>query len=101
MAILDDVKLALRINTNAFNSELNNLIDAACKDLGLAGIDLETVGAQYLNDPLINHAICTYCKLNFGELDKAAYDYLKASYDEQKKQMGMASGYTVFGPLGG
>jgi hypothetical protein len=40
-------------------------------------------------------AIVTYCKLNFGEPDN--YDKLKESYDEQKAQLSMADGYTVWG----
>jgi hypothetical protein len=35
--------------------------------------------------------------MNFGELDKMEfYDRLKASYDEQKAQLSMATGYTVW-----
>ena len=85
--MLDKVKLTLRVSTNAFDSELNDLIDAAIWDLGLAGIpDADT------SDPLIIRAVCTYCRLHFGEPDD--FDRLKAAYDEQKAQLGMATGYT-------
>lgn len=92
--MLDKVKLALRITTNAFDSELNDLIEAAKVDLGIAGVVLP-VSTDTQTDVIIERAIVTYCKLNFGELDKVEmYDRLKASYDEQKSQLSMATGYT-------
>ena len=88
--ILNAVKLALRITTDAFNSELNDLIDAALLDMGNAGITNDSTG-----DPLVLRAVITYCKLNFGQPDD--YDRLKKSYDEQKAQLSMATGYTEWG----
>ena len=74
--MLEKVKLALRITTDAFDSELNELIQAAVIDLDIAGIDSET-GV----DPIVSRAIITYCKLNFGEQDRTEmYDRLKALY---------------------
>ena len=87
MALIDDVKLALRISTTAFDSELTNLINAAKIDLGIAGVTLPTE-----LDAICNLAIITYCKVHFGQPDD--YDRLKASYDEQKAQLSMATGYT-------
>jgi hypothetical protein len=93
--MLDKVKLALRITTNAFDSELNDLIDAAKIDLGIAGNDYTyPTTTSDPTDAIISRAIITYCKLNFGEPDE--YDRLKRSYDEQKAQLSMCSNYTVF-----
>ena len=89
--MLEKVKLALRITTTAFDSELNDLIDAAKVDLGIAGV-LVPVTTDSNLDVIIQKAIITYCKLNFGEPDQ--YDRLKRSYDEQKAQLSMATGYT-------
>ena len=88
--MLEKVKLALRITTDAFDSELNDLIAAAQTDLGIAGVVLpDTL------DEICQRAIITYCKVNFGEQDRTEmYDRLKASYDEQKAQLSMATGYT-------
>lgn len=92
--MLEIVKLALRITTTAFDDELNQLIEAAKIDLGIAGVVVPTTTAQEL-DQIIQRAIITYCKLNFGEQDRVEmYDRLKASYDEQKAQLSMATGYT-------
>lgn len=88
---LAKVKLALRITTDAFDSELTDLISAALIDLGLGGADGANVE---LTDALALRAVITYCKMHFGEPDE--YERLKLSYDEQKAQMGMATGYTVW-----
>lgn len=85
--MLELVKLALRITTDAFDNELTMLIEAAQTDLGIAGVVLP----ENL-DPICQRAVTTYCKLHFGEPDD--YDRLKASYDEQKAQLSMATGYT-------
>ena len=88
------VKTALRITDNDFDDEITDLIEAALIDLGIAGADGENV---VLTNVLTLRAIITYCKLHFGEPDE--YDRLKRSYDEQKAQMSMATGYTVWGDL--
>lgn len=87
--MIDKVKLALRITTNAFDDEISDLIEAALKDLGIAGVTNDDT-----TDPLIIRAVITYCKCHFGEPDE--YDRLKRSYDEQKAQMSMATGYTTW-----
>lgn len=85
--MLNKVKLALRVVTDAFDSELTDLISAACADLGVVGV----TATSLTTDPLLTRAIITYCKLHFGEPDE--YDRLKASYDEQKAQLISCTGY--------
>ena len=85
--ILASVRLALRVTTNAFDSELNDLIEAAQADLGIAGVTNTDTA-----DALIRRAVTTYCRMHFGQPDD--YDRLKKSYDEQKAQLSMATGYT-------
>lgn len=88
--MLDKVKLALRITTDDFDGDLQDLIDACLLDLGIAGVTEDDT-----TNKLIIRAIITYCKLNFGDVNGAEMtDRLKASYDEQKAQMSMATGYT-------
>ena len=85
--MLESVKLALRITTDAFDDEIQDLINAALADLGIAGItNLDEA------DALIKRAVITYCRVNFGEPDD--YDRMKASSDEQKAQLQTATGYT-------
>lgn len=84
------VKTALRISTDAFDDELGSLIDAAILDLGVAGV---VVPASI--DSIVNLAVITYCKMNFGLPED--YDRLKRSYDEQKAQLSTCTGYTEWG----
>lgn len=86
------IKLSLRIVTDAFDSELEDLINAGMADLGIAGV--KGAANVSLSDPLILRAVTTYCAMHFGQPDE--YDRLKKSYDEQKAQLSMATGYTVF-----
>lgn len=88
--MLELVKTALRITDAVFDEELNMLIEAAKADLGIAGVVLP---AEL--DQICKTAIITYCKMKFGNPEN--YDRLKASYDEQKAQLGMATGYTDWG----
>lgn len=86
--MLDRVKLALRITTNAFDDEIKGLITAALRDLGLVGIDSSVLHAT---DELVTTAVITYVKFHFGEPSDP--DRLKKSYDEQKAQLITATGY--------
>ena len=81
MTMLEKVKLALRVTTNEFDTELTDLINAAVADLGIVGV----TAVSTTTDALLIRAITTYCKVHFGEPDE--YDRLKASYDEQKAQL--------------
>ena len=92
--MLEAVKLALRITTDAFDSELRDLIAAALGDLGVAGVT-----EQSTDDMLIRRAVITYVKMHFGEPDE--YERLKASYDEQKGQLQTATGYTDWSEVDG
>ena len=87
--IIEKVRTALRIVTTDFDGEIEDLINSCLQDLGIAGItETDTTNS------LLIRAIITYCKMNFGDETEASYDRLKASYDEQKAQMSMATGYT-------
>lgn len=91
---LEKVRVAMRrAGVNAgLDTEIEDLIETCMADLGIAGVD----GANaIITDPLIRLAYITFCKLHDGEPDD--YDRLKKSYDEQKAQLSMASGYTTWG----
>jgi len=83
--MLDAAKMALRITTSAFDSEIESLLNAALLDLGVAGVVTPS-------DALVQQACITYVRMNFGQPDE--YDRLKKSYDEQKAQLATATGYT-------
>jgi len=89
MALIDKCKMALRVTTTAYDTEISEYIEAAKLDLGIAGVETVT------EDSLINKAIMTYVRMSFGS--PTDYDRLKASYDEQKAQLQNATGYTDWG----
>ncbi len=95
--MLERVKLALLITTDDFDSELTELINAAAKDLGIAGVDGLVITTE-TDDALLIRAIITYVGYQFelihGSMDRSGA--FKKSYDEQKAQMGMATGYTTW-----
>lgn len=92
--MLAKVKLALRIATNEYDTELTALINAAKVDLQIAGVILPTT-----LDEIVEEAIKTYCKIHFLDLTDGEYNRLKDSYDEQKAQLYTATGYTNWGTV--
>lgn len=87
--MLEKVKKALRISllTTAFDEEIIDLIEEAKADLRLAGVyfTLET-------DPLIERAIKTYCKSNFG-FDNPDADRFQDSYIMLKQHLCLSADY--------
>ena len=93
--ILAKVKLALRIVTNDFDSEITDLIEACFLDLGIAGVVNHIDEASC--DELVLRAVITYCRVHFGDVEGVEMrDRLKQSYDEQNAQLQMATGYTTW-----
>ena len=91
--LIAKAKKACRVVNVYYDDEIADLVAAALKDLSLGDVDELTK-----DDPLIIQAVCTYCRMKLGNPEN--YDRLKASYDEQKAQLGMASGYTNWGTTG-
>lgn len=84
--LLAAAKLALRITTDAFDSQISHLLNTALLDMDVAGVITDS------HDPLIQQAAITYVRLHFGQPDE--YDRLKKSYDEQKAQLATNTGHT-------
>lgn len=87
LTMVQKVKLALRVTTTAYDAEISGLIDAACADLGVVGVEVQST----TTDALLTRAIITFCRLNFGSPDD--YDQLRESYAEQKAQLITCTGY--------
>ena len=85
--LINAAKMAKRITTTAYDSEVTRLLNAAILDLGVAGVEVPES-----SDYLVTNAIITYFLMNFGEPDN--YGRLKRSYDEQKSQLASCTGYT-------
>lgn len=90
MALIDNCKMAMRMTTTAYDTEIQSYIEAAMLDLGIAGVEVPQTA-----DALVNKAVLTYVRMSFGS--PSDYDKLKESYDEQKAQLMNATGYTNWG----
>lgn len=86
MPLRDDVKLALRVSGDTFDAEIDGLIDAARRDLILAGI------RPGVDDPRVRLAVILYCKALFG-WDNPESDRFMASYDTIKRQLATITDY--------
>ena len=78
--MLKKVKLALRINNDAYDEEIIDLINACKKELELAGIAPSNIVDT---DPIIIRIIIFYCKSNFG-LDNDESEKWLLSYESLK-----------------
>lgn len=87
--LLTAAKLAGRITTDVYDSQIESLLDASLLDMGVAGVTLLPP-----LDKLVQQASITYFLMHFGQPDQ--YDRLKKSYDEQKAQLSMCSDYTLW-----
>lgn len=94
VTVLEYVKTGIPVLSDAYDDFLEMQIAAAEQDLGIAGV----VNVDDA-DPIIIAAITTFCKMRMphSTTDANAYQKLKESYDEQKAQLSMNTGYTVWG----
>lgn len=92
MALIDDIKDALRISGNALDTEVTDLLNAAVADLKLSGV--LTSKATSTTDPLIRRAVVVYAKANFG-YDNPEAERFQNSYDMLKRHLLLSQEYTV------
>ena len=90
--MLDDVKTALRVNTNnpQITQEIEDLIESARLDLVQSGVDSDI--AMKDDDPLIKRAIIFYAKANFG-LDNPNAERWNESFKLLKQHLSLAGDY--------
>lgn len=83
--MLEEVKMSLRISNNAYDNEIQNLIDACKSDLETSG-----VAPSYFKEDnyraLIKQAVITYCKAQFG-FDNQDAIRLNESYELLKQKL--------------
>ncbi len=88
--MIEAVKKAMAITTDAYDDEIQSLIDAALLDLGVAGVDNTKT-----DDKMIQRAVITYCRMMFHS--PADFEHLRWAYEALKGQMQIATGYTNWG----
>lgn len=79
--MLEDVKLAMRITNNEFDTEILGLMKAAQEDLRTSG-----VADMYANKPLVKQAVILYCKAMFG-YDNNDSDKFMQAYEHIKRKI--------------
>jgi hypothetical protein len=92
MALLDDVKVALRVCTDdaGITGQINDLIEEAKLDLSkTANISAAAVAAP---DAIVKGAIKCYCGSMWSD-DPDEADRLKRCYDDYKAKLAMSSAY--------
>lgn len=92
--MIEAVKLAMAITTNAYDEEIQSLIDAALLDLGVAGVD-----NTLTSDKMIQRAVITYCRMMFHS--PADFEHLRWAYEALKGQMAISTPYTNWGDTDG
>lgn len=83
MALIDDIKVSLRVVSEKTDSEVQMLIDAALLDLERVGVNpalLEVDPEAGLSNALVKNAVTTYCKWQFGYDVTEAYRF-ESAYD--------------------
>ena len=86
MALLEDIKLSLRITSDAFDDEVSMLVFAALADMKRVGIDESYLDLDGELHPLVRMAITCYCKARFG-YDNEEADRFDASYRQTVADM--------------
>ena len=90
--LLDKVKLALRIDDDSLDVDIQDSIDAAIADLKLCGV-VESKIVE--TDPLIVRAIKTFCKSEFSGDERESNRY-RHSYEMLKEHLSMSMDYAYF-----
>lgn len=91
MAMLDDVKIALRVSNTALDTEIADLIAAARRDLILSGVLAAKANSD--TDALVKRAVITYVKWQFGWDNQEAERFM-AAYTMLKQHLTLSQEYT-------
>ena len=90
MAILDDVKISLRISSSAYDTEISDLISACKAELSLTGINTTDD-----TDALIKRCITSYVKAHMG-YNNPDYERLKLAYESLKDKLTLTLDYAFY-----
>ncbi len=87
MALIDEVRKALRITGDDFDDEITEIIESAKKDLQISGVEkIEE------DDPLIKRSIILFAKSNFGMSNPESEKFYK-QYERLKITMALSVDY--------
>lgn len=89
--LLEKVKLSARISGNAFDDDVQDMIESAREELVQSGVSRKMADSD--EDPLIIRAVKIYVKANFGIDSPNAYRF-QQSFESLKRHLSMAGDYT-------
>lgn len=89
--MLNIVKLALRITTTAFDTEIQRLINECIEELEGLGVIVDVAEGIPTSDQ-VQGAIVAYCKWQFGSNDEA--DRWREIFDRKLAQLKTMTGFT-------
>ena len=92
MSLLADIRAILRIKSDTYDLEIQDLIGAAKLDLELAGVMPAALDDA---DALVKRAVTVYCKANFGLETPDAERYAQA-YAMLRDHMAMSADYNGY-----
>lgn len=84
--MLKKVKLALRISSDSFDDELEDLIEAAKEDLFAGGVSDTALDSD---SALISRAIVTYAKAHYGLANPDSDKYYE-SYQNMREKLALS-----------
>jgi len=98
VALLDDMKLLLRISNTAYDTEITDLINACESELILDGIN-EKIIDDFISDPtsdkLLKRIFSVYIKANFG-WDNEDSEKLMVNYESLRNRLTLSIEYYYF-----
>lgn len=91
MALLDEVKLAMRISHTRLDSDIEDTIETSRLEMIRTGVFPDVA---YSDDPLIKSAIKTYCRMTYASDEKMMDGYRK-SWLYQVDSLRKSGGYGI------
>ena len=92
--MLDMVKTALRISGDAFDDEIELLIEACLDEMEGLGVVIEKDDAGDPKDAQTHMAVIAYCKWQFGDHDNA--ERWEKIYHTKLEQLKTMTGHTIW-----
>lgn len=94
LGFIKDMRERLRISHNKSDHEINDLVNAALRELRLAGVP-QAIIEKFIkeeNDPLIKQAVTVYLKAEFG-FDAPDADKYREAFERLKIKITLAEEY--------
>lgn len=92
MALINDVKVALRVSSAAYDAEVAALVAAALADMRRAGVPKAALSEES-PDPLARMAVLLFCKARFG-YDNDEAPRFEAAYRQTVADLASSPTYT-------